>query len=422
MKNLQEKINYGIKTSIKTFIIWLKWSAFSIIIGLVVGGIGTLFGKCMIWATSTRINHPNSLFLLPIGGLLIVFLYHLLKDENTGTNIVISAIHSNDHIPIQMAPLIFVSTIITHLFGGSAGREGAALQLGGSVATTLGDWFHLSDQDQKIIIMCGMSASFAALFGTPMAAAIFSMEVVSIGVLYYSALVPCVCSAFIGAAVAKQYHLMPESFPLTIIPEFTINTAPRIIVVAAACAIISILFCIILHSAEHLYHRYLQNPYIRIATGGILVIFITLLLDTRDYNGAGIDIIEHAITKGETAPFAFLFKILLTAITLGAGFKGGEIVPSFFIGATFGCVMGSIVGLPPQLCAAVGMSSVFCGATNCPITSLLISFELFGYDGMPYYVISIALSYMLSGYYGLYHSQKILYSKYRPVYVNKKTI
>ena len=422
MNHWKEKINHGITASFTTAKVFLKWTCFSITIGLIVGSIGTIFGKGMEWATDMRISHEPLLFLLPFGGLFIVFLYHLLHDQNTGTNIIISAIHSGDHIPFQMAPLIFISTILTHLFGGSAGREGAALQLGGSVATQIGRWFRLNEQDQKVIIMCGMSACFSALFGTPLAATIFSMEVISIGVIYYAALVPCVCSSFIAAGVAKYFGLMPESFPLTIIPDFTLHTAIRITVLAIACAIISILFCTILHLAEHLYHHFFHNGYLRIFIGGIFVILFTLLLGTRNYNGAGIALIARAIEEGHAPTFAFLFKIIMTALTLGAGFKGGEIVPSFFVGATFGCTFSALIGLPPELCAAVGMTAVFCGATNCPITSLLISFELFGYDAMPYYAIAIALSYMMSGYFGLYHSQKIIYSKYRPVYVNKKTI
>ena len=422
MDDWKTKFNYGVKVSVKTTKLFLKWGIFSITIGLVVGSIGTAFGKAMHWATSTRIAHENLLFFLPISGIFIVFLYWLLKDKNSGTNIIISAIHSGDSIPIQMAPLIFISTIITHLFGGSAGREGAALQLGGSIGTQLGHWLKLNELDQKIVIMCGMSASFSALFGTPMAATIFSMEVVSVGVLYYSALVPCVCSAFIGAGVAKYFGLIPESFPLTVIPEFTVSTAIRLVFLAVGCAIISIIFCILLHTSEYLYKKYFKNAYIRIFIGGILVVLFSLLIGTRAYNGAGIEVIATAIQTGTAPKGAFLFKMIITALTLGAGFKGGEIVPSFFVGATFGCAISSLIGLPPELCSAVGMTAVFCGATNCPITSLLISFELFGYDGMPYYAIAIALSYTLSGYFGLYHSQKIIYSKYRPVYVNKRTI
>ena len=422
MDDWKTKFHYGVKVSLKTTKLFLKWGIFSITIGLVVGGIGTAFGKAMHWATSTRIAHENLLFFLPISGIFIVFLYWLLKDKNSGTNIIISAIHSGDSIPIQMAPLIFISTIITHLFGGSAGREGAALQLGGSIGTQLGHRLKLNELDQKIVIMCGMSASFSALFGTPMAATIFSMEVVSVGVLYYSALVPCVCSAFIGAGVAKYFGLIPESFPLTVIPEFTISNAIRLVFLAVGCAIISIIFCIILHTSEYLYKKYFKNAYIRIFIGGILVVLFSLLIGTRAYNGAGIEVIATAIQTGTAPKGAFLFKMIITALTLGAGFKGGEIVPSFFVGATFGCAISSLIGLPPELCSAVGMTAVFCGATNCPITSLLISFELFGYDGMPYYAIAIALSYTLSGYFGLYHSQKIIYSKYRPVYVNKRSI
>ena len=189
---------------------------------------------------------------------------------------------------------------------------------------------------------------------------------------------------------------------------------------AILCAGVSVLFCVTLHTSEHMYQKYLKNPYLRIIAGGVIIILLTLLVGSQDYNGAGMFVIERCF-ENEYVPYAFLLKILFTALTLGAGFKGGEIVPSFFIGATFGCLFGNILGFSPALCTAVGMGAVFCGVTNCPITSLLICFELFGFEGMPYFLLSIALSYMLSGYFGLYRSQKIVYSKYKPEYINRET-
>ena len=183
---------------------------------------------------------------------------------------------------------------------------------------------------------------------------------------------------------------------------------------------ISILFCVMLHKSEDLYKHFFKNPYLRVFVGGCIIIVLTLLVGDQSYNGTGINIIEHCI-NGTVRPEAFLLKMIFTALTLGAGYKGGEIVPSFFTGAAFGCLFGNLLGFSPTLCTAVGMTSVFCGVTNCPITSLLISFELFGYDGMPYFLLSTALSYMLSGYFGLYRSQKIVYSKYKTNYINKTT-
>lgn len=399
----------------------IRWVIFAILSGLIVGGIGTLFYFGMYLVTLTRTKNPWLIFLLPVSGLVIVGCYRLLHDEkDTGTNLVLSAIHSDEELPLRMAPLIFLSTLITHLFGGSAGREGAALQLGGSIGNGLGKLFRFDDKDKHIMIMCGMSAAFSALFGTPMAAAVFSMEVVSVGVMYYAALVPCVISSLVASMVARYFGVSQELFLIDNIPAFRFLPAVKISVLAVLCAGVSILFCIMLHSSDHLYKRFFKNAYIRIFVGGCLVIALTLLVGDQTYNGAGMNMIEQYM-QGQVPPEAFILKMLFTPVTLGAGFKGGEIVPSFFTGAAFGCLFGNILGFSPSLCTAVGMTAVFCGVTNCPITALLISFELFGYDAMPYFLLAVAFSYMLSGYYGLYSSQKIIYSKYKTNYINRKT-
>lgn len=206
-------------------------------------------------------KNPWLIFLLPVGGILIVGAYRLLHDErDTGTNLVLSAIHSGDELPLRMAPLIFISTLITHLFGGSAGREGAALQLGGSIGNGLGRLFHFDEKDKHIMIMCGMSAAFSALFGTPMAAAIFSMEVVSVGIMYYAALVPCVISSLIAHAIATSFGVSPDGFPLGKIPDFTIGSAVEISILAILCALVSILFCVMLHGSDHLYKKFFKIP------------------------------------------------------------------------------------------------------------------------------------------------------------------
>lgn len=399
-----------------------KWILFAILSGIIIGFVGTAFCYGMNAVTTIRLQHPWLIFLLPAGGLAIVGLYHLLHDEkDTGTNLVLSAIQSNDKIPLRMAPLIFISTLITHLFGGSAGREGAALQLGGSIGHALGKLFRFDDKDQHIMIMCGMSAAFSALFGTPLAAAIFSMEVVSIGIMHYAALVPCVIAALIAHGITLSSGIAPERFDLGAIPDFSVRTAVIIGILAVLCAVVSVIFCIILHTAERFYKRFFKNAYLRAAAGGGIVILLTLLVGNQTYNGTGMDVIEHCITAGTVFPLAFLLKMIFTAATLGAGYKGGEIVPSLCIGAAFGCLFGNLSGFSPALCTAAGMGAVFCGVTNSPITSLMICFELFGFEGMPYYLIAIALSYMTSGYYGLYSSQKIIYSKYKTEYINRKT-
>lgn len=400
--------------------VFVRWGIFSTFVGLFVGAFSTLFAFCLRQVTDFRTVHPQMILLLPFAGLFIVFLYRIFQYKNDkGTNLVLSTIHAEAELPFRMAPLIFISTVITHLFGGSAGREGAALQLGGSIGQQLGKLFRFDEKDQRMVVMCGMSAAFAAIFGTPIAASIFSMEVVSVGVMYYAALVPCVFSALVASKVATHMGIGPDVFELVKIPSFSLVPSLKVICLALCCAGLSVLFCMALHSLGDAYRKYLKNPYIRVVFSSAVIILLTILLRTDDYMGAGVPIIEQAI-KGQADPLAFFWKIIFTALTLEAGFKGGEIVPSFFVGATFGCLFGHLLGVSPSLCAAVGMMSVFCGVTNCPVTSMLISFELFGYEAVPYFLLGVSVSYLMSGYYGLYHDQTIVYSKYKTEYINRK--
>ncbi|WP_051204360.1 chloride channel protein [Butyrivibrio sp. VCD2006] len=399
----------------------IKWLVLGIIVGVIIGAVGAAFFHGIRLATEYRKAHSFIIFLLPFAGLLIVFLYRLSKDyEDTGTNLVITTISAGDHLPKRKIPLIFVATILTHLFGGSAGRESAALQLGGSIGHNLGELIKLDDDDCKIITMCGMSAAFAALFGTPMTAAFFAMELETVGVMYYAALIPCVLSALVSSNLAHCLGTESDVFTVSIVPELTIENAIKGSILAVLCALISILFCIVMKKTGQLYKKYLKNPYVRIFVGGCIIVILTLLVGNNYYNGAGMDVIELA-KRGEAPYPAFALKMIFTALTLGAGYKGGEIVPALYIGATFGCLYSQLLGFNSALCSAIGMGALFCGITNCPISSLLLCFELFGYTGMPYYLLAIALSYTFSGYYSVYGSQKIMYSKYHNKYINQKT-
>ena len=408
----------GMKANIRYFI---KWSALALVIGSVAGAAGTIFSMGVSWATGFRLSHPSMLFFLPVSGLLIVWMYHSFHEEgNRGTNMVIDAISSNERVTPATGPLIFFSTILTHLGGGSSGREGAALQLGGSIGNSFGEWFKLDERDKKIAIMCGMSAVFSALFGTPVAAAIFSLEVVSIGVLYYAALVPCVFSSFLAVGIARAAGLEGEHFPVEMIPALDLKAVGLLVLLGILCAAVSILFCVLLHTAEHAYRKYFPDARVRILAGSFLFIALTLLSGTRDYCGSSMGLIESSI-EGSVRYEAFLMKMLFTAVALGAGFKGGEIVPTLCVGAALGCAFGEITGFAPSLCAACGMAALFAGVTNCPITSLVIALELFGYEGMEYFSIFIAVAFALSGYYGLYASQKFVYSKTRTEFINRRS-
>lgn len=398
---------------------FLKYLVVSGVIGIVVGLVGTAFFYGMEAVQTIRQAYPMVVLGLPLAGLLIVFLYHLARrEEDHGTNSVLAAVRSEEQLSVVTAPLIFISTLLSHLCGGSVGREGAALQMGGSLGSGLGRLFRLKDTDMRAAVMCGMSACFSVLFGTPMAAAFFSMEVVNVGVMQYSALVPCVFAGLFALYTGRYLGVEGEALTIAVVPEFTAVNVGKMVLVAVLCSAVSILFCILMHEVAKIGKRWIANPYVRIFAAGVLIVVLNFLLGTTDYMGAGMPVVEHAL-HGEVRPEAFVLKMLLTALALGTGYKGGEIVPSFFVGATFGCLMGQLVGVSPSMCAAVGMIAVFCGVTNSPITSLLIALELFGREGIYFVLIGIAVSYMLSGYYSLYDSQKIMLSKYEPEYRNK---
>ena len=418
---VKEKIRYYTGEIWQTSYHFAKWTLLAILTGGIVGGISSGFAHILSAVANIRKQYPWFLFLLPVAGLIIVWLYKKFGKDDGGTNQVFSTVRARDEVPVTAAPLIFVSTALTHLTGGSAGREGAAIQLGGSIANQLGRWMRLDEEDTHVIVMCGMSAGFAALFGTPMAAAIFSLEVISVGIMYYTALMPCMIASLMAAGVAEAFGVHAESFHISVVPHLTPMNGLKMGTIAVACAVVSILFCMVLKKVGKGYGKWLKNKYLRIVVASAVIIGMNLLLNTNDYMGPGAELIVSAVEYGQARPLDFWWKILLTALTMKAGFKGGEIVPSFCIGATLGCVLGQMLGLAPGLCAACGMVAVFCGVTNCPITSMLIAFELFGFEGVSYFLIAIAVSYATSGYYGLYKDQTIVYSKYKAKYVNQKT-
>lgn len=418
----QVLLSYLQKTLFSDFASFCKWLLLSLMAGGIIGLAGTAFHMAIGWAEGFREEQQWLFWLLPVGGLFIAFLYRAWGMEaDPGTDMVLFSVRSEAKISLKTAPLIFIATVITHLLGGSAGREGAALQLGGSLGQSLGRLLRLDIKDLHVITLCGMSAGFAALFGTPMTAAIFAMEVISVGVMYYAALVPCVLAAVVASQISFALGSQPTVFSLQekAVPEITPLAAAQVVGLAALCALVSILVCIVFHKISLLYRKYLPNPLWRAVVGGALVALLMFLLGTRDYLGAGIPVIQRAI-DGEARPEAFLLKLLLTALTLGAGFKGGEIVPSFFIGATFGCTASFLLGLPPEFAAAIGLVCVFCGVTNSPLASFILSLELFGGQGSLLFLLAVAVSYTLSGYYGLYSKQKILYSKTRPVFIDQQ--
>lgn len=406
-----EKMKENLKSVCSYVIIFLKWILIAVITGVSGGFIGTLFHVAVEKSTEIRIENPAIIYMLPLGGLLIVFLYKICKaSHKLGTNNVIKSARAEEKLPWVLAPLIFISTAITHLFGGSAGREGAALQLGGSIGTVVGRVFRLDEKDLSTVVTCGMSAVFSALFGTPITATFFVLEVLSVGIMQYSSLVPSLFASLTAFGISVMLGVEPVWFGLKFVPEINLINIVKTVGVGAVCAIVSIVFCVIMEGIHKLYSKHIKNLYVRAFAGGVIVVLLTVLVGTYDYNGAGMDIVGNALS-GNAKPEAFILKIIFTAITIGAGFKGGEIVPTFFVGSTLGCVLGGFFGLDASFCAALGLIGLFCGVVNSPVASLILSIELFGAEGIVFFSVIVAVCYVLSGYFGLYKSQKIIYSK-----------
>ena len=401
---------------LKTF---LKWA----VLGLLIGGIGGLLGAgfhhALHFVTHLRGEYSWLIFLLPLGGLLSVGIYRLFGlRNNRGTNEIIDAILDNRPVSPMVAPVIFLASSITHLFGGSAGREGAALQLGGSVASFLGKVLKLQEKDRTVLVMSGMSAVFAGLFGTPLTATIFCMEFESVGTLLTPALLPCYLAAFVASRVSGMMGVHAETFLLEVAAPLNFSNVGGFAVLAVLVSVLGIGMCKFFHGAEHLAAHKLPNPFARIAVGGVIILVFTLIVGDHRFNGAGMDMALEAVA-GHADWYSFAVKMLFTAVTLAAGFKGGEIVPTFCIGATFGCVIGGLLGLDPGLAAAMGLVGLFCCATNSPLASIVLSMEMFGGANLYLFALTCVICFVLSGHSGLYASQIIQFAKAENVTKNE---
>ncbi len=397
-----------------------KWLAVAALTGVLCGLIGSAFALSVGYVTRLRTANGWLIYLLPLAGVAVASVYRALRTEGMGTDDIIDAVHLGKPLSAKLLPSIFIGTVLTHLCGGSAGREGAALQMGGTIGYWSSRALRLDDRDTRTGTLCGMAAFFSALFGTPLAATMFAIMAISVGELYHAAFIPCFTASLVAYGLSMWLGVAPVRFT-AVIPTLTSSGLLRAAALAALCAWVSALFCALLHSSARHMKKYIPNPWLRAAVGGTIVVALTLICGTTDYNGAGMDVITAAIEQGRVKPEAFALKMLFTAVTLAAGFKGGEVVPCFFVGATFGCAVAPLLGLPASFGAALGLVSVFCGATNCPVASTFLSIELFGGSGLLYFALACGVSYMLSGYGGLYSSQTILYSKLKAQYINVHT-
>ena len=390
----QDKLHHPMQY-IKTF---SKWTVLGILMGVWGGVCGAIFHHVLHFVTHIRSQNPWLIFLLPLAGLATAAIYsHKKLRRNRGTNEIIEATLEGGEVSLLVAQAIFASTTLTHLFGGSAGREGAALQIGGSTATLWARVLHLKERERRVMTMAGMSAVFAGLFGTPLTATLFCMEFESVGTIFSPALLPCYLAAYTASRVSGLLGVHAEVFPLEIATALEVPVLLRYGVLAVLVSLLGIAMCWVFHNAEHLAKHHLPNPWVRIALGGALITVMTLIAGDQRFNGAGMDMALKAV-GGEADWYSFLAKMLFTAVTLAAGFKGGEIVPTFCVGATFGCVAAGLVGL-------------FCCVTNSPFASIMLGIEMFGGANVYLFAFMCVICFVLSGRSGLYASQILQFSK-----------
>lgn len=372
----------------------------------ILGGIfGSAFHRCLEIVTHTREENSWLILFLPLAGLVITALYHPFNIKRSlNTNLILSSVEADDDIPAVLSPLIFIGTLITHLFGGSAGREGAALQLGGSMGYNIGKLIKLNKDEQHTIVMAGMSSFFSAMFGTPITAAIFSLEVIKAQNTHRKSLLPCMISSVTAYVISR--FLGAEGIRYSVeIMEISVDVMIKTLILAGLCGLVSIVFCLSIKYISIYMKKLIKNDYIRSLIGGVVIIGLVIIVGTTEYNGAGISVIDRAM-EGDASYPAFALKIIFTAITIAAGFKGGEIVPALFVGSTFGCVFGGLLGLDSAFGASLGFAALFAGVIKCPLASVVLAFEVFGAEGILLYAVACFVSYLLSGKISIYEHSK----------------
>lgn len=397
-------------------VLWLigKWGVIGGVIGVLAGSASAVFLISLTWATQTRLVNPWLLWLLPWAGLGLGWIYFRFGGTAVqGNNLVIDEVNQNrSRIPLRMAPFVLLGTVVTHLFGGSAGREGTAIQMGASLADAVQRALRLNQADRRMSIMAGISGGFGSVFGVPMAGAIFGMEVQGVGRIRYEGLVPCLVASYVGDLVTRAWGVPHAHYPQLAHLEIAPGLLLKIAVAGVAFGLTSLIFVELIHGIKRLLALTVSWPPLKLFVGGVVVILLTLLVDTRDYLGLSLPLIEHTMDGTGVVPYAFAFKLLFTAVTLGAGYLGGEVTPLFVIGSTLGYALGTWLGVDPTLLAAIGLLAVFAGASNTPLACAVMGVELFGGGAALYFLLGTTMAYLASGHRGIYSTQVVQVPKF----------
>lgn len=389
--------------------VWIKWIWMGSVIGILSGSASAVFLHSLDYVTGQRIEQPWLLFLLPIGGALVNYIYMKYGDNaGKGNNLILESIqHGKVTVPLRMTPFVLLGSLVTHLLGGSAGREGTAVQMGGSLAEWFGKLIRIDARDRRILLLCGISGGFSSIFGTPFAGTVFAIEIAVLGMLAFGAIIPCFIASIVGNFVATSIWKVGHThYSAGVIPDFSMLLLLKIALAAMLFGLTALLFSELTHALKRGFSRLFANPMIKGAVGGLVVIALVYIAGTRDYLGLGIPLAVDSF-EGEVSPFAFLWKLIFTSFTLGAGFQGGEVTPLFVMGATLGHTLAHVLAVSAPFLAALGFISVFSGAANTPIACFIMGMEIFGTEGAVYMLIACFVSHLFSGYSGIYTSQQV---------------
>ncbi len=390
-----------------------QWLALGAVVGACCGAASALFLWLLGEVTTFRIDHEAIVYALPIAGLAIGLCYARLGEPiKGGNNLVIDTIHDGGpEIPFRMAPMVLAGTVLTHLFGGSAGREGTAVQMGASLADSISHRLRLSPALRRQLLAAGVAGGFGSVFGTPIAGAVFGLELVVLGRIEYEAIVPALVASIVGDLTTRGLGIVHARYPIAPHVELTPRLCALWLVFAVAIALASVAFTELTHWLKRRGERHVPNLGLRMALGGALVVGMWQLVGTSDYLGLGVPTILRAFSDPGVPAWAFAAKLVFTAVTLGAGFLGGEVTPLFFIGAALGGVLGPALGIPRELGAGVGLAAVFATAANTPLALSIMAVELVGANALPHVVIVCVVAYLIAGHRGIYPSQRLVRGK-----------